>query len=393
MKFAANRKVLLEYLKSMQKAVPKTSINDALKGFLIEACEDDGYLYLTANNLEVAVQRKFKPSVESGGRFVMDARLIIDILSRLGGSDVTMEMEKAGTIKIKSDNCTYTMQVLDGEKYLKPDIPFPDTTLFISGVKTAYDKTSFVCAKDGVSESLKGIRIEVKPHLMRAICCNKQNIAMTTKDVPSNGEMSFTIPKESFSCLASAAGNDELEVGFCGNNVVFLKEGLLFSARVIDTEYVKVDDLFNNFEQIYLAKAEYEDLKTQVVNACDIAAMGTETSYVSLKFSEDKIMLTTQNDVGKGTNFANVVMIKGSVGHEFYYPANQLKEIFKTVEGTLAISLDKRGYMLVFDRCNKFMLTPVRKDAVEKQFNKFIEIKNKPAKTAKGKKTSEKLAA
>ena len=45
---------MLEHLKTMIKVVPKNSPTHELKGFLIEANEDDGYLYMTANNLEVA---------------------------------------------------------------------------------------------------------------------------------------------------------------------------------------------------------------------------------------------------------------------------------------------------------------------------------------------------
>ena len=52
MKFTANRKIMLEYLKTMISVVPKTSPVQELKGFLVEANEDDGHLYLTANNQE-----------------------------------------------------------------------------------------------------------------------------------------------------------------------------------------------------------------------------------------------------------------------------------------------------------------------------------------------------
>lgn len=74
MKFTANRRIMLEYLKTMISVVPKNSTIQELKGFLVEANEDDGYVYLTANNQEVAIQRKFKPIVETGGNFVIVPR-------------------------------------------------------------------------------------------------------------------------------------------------------------------------------------------------------------------------------------------------------------------------------------------------------------------------------
>lgn len=56
MKFTVNRRTMLEHLKTMLPIVPKNAPVQELKGFLIEANEDDGYLYMTANNLEVAIQ-------------------------------------------------------------------------------------------------------------------------------------------------------------------------------------------------------------------------------------------------------------------------------------------------------------------------------------------------
>ena len=86
MKFKVNRKVMLEHLKSMYKVVPKSSTVQELKGFLLEANEDDGYVYVTANNLEAAVQRKFKADIENGGGFIVEARLLINMLTLLDGT-------------------------------------------------------------------------------------------------------------------------------------------------------------------------------------------------------------------------------------------------------------------------------------------------------------------
>ena len=75
MKFTVNRKIMLENLKTMFKVVPKTSPSKELTGFLVEVNEDDGFVYLTANNLESSIQRKMKPIVETGGTFVMNAKM------------------------------------------------------------------------------------------------------------------------------------------------------------------------------------------------------------------------------------------------------------------------------------------------------------------------------
>ena len=127
----------------MSAMIPKSSTVPELKGFLVEANEDDGYLYLTANCFEAAIQRKLTAGIESGGFFVLDAKMLVGILSHLAGDETCFEMESAGSVKITGESCTYTMNVLDGKTFPRPEIPFPDGTVKVSGIKKLYGKTSF----------------------------------------------------------------------------------------------------------------------------------------------------------------------------------------------------------------------------------------------------------
>ena len=102
MKFKANRKIMLEHLKSMYKLVPKSSSVQELSGFLVEANENDGYVYVTANNLEAAVQRKFKADIETGGGFIIEAKMLINMLALLSGGDVSICETKKGIAEIVS---------------------------------------------------------------------------------------------------------------------------------------------------------------------------------------------------------------------------------------------------------------------------------------------------
>lgn len=378
MKFTANRRIMLEYLKTMINVVPKNSPVQELKGFLVEANEDDGHLYLTANNQEVAIQRKFKPVVESGGNFVMEAKMLVDILTLLGGDDVVFEELKPGLIEIKAEKCVYTMKVLDSRIYPRPEIPFPDSTVHICGIKQMYSKTRATVGKDGASEALKGIHFKIQPNGFKAESCNVRDVAIATRQMNCGGSMDFTLPKQTLYYLASAAGDDELEVGLSGPYVVFMKEGMLFSSRRLANEFVDVSKILNALQSVYKSVVEGDDFKNEILGTCDIASMGAETSYVKLDFGENKIEMSTMNEVGSGSHSVNCVMVEGNAGSSFYYPAADLKDIFKTVEGKMIVQLDKRGYLLVFDKCNQFMLTPMPQQSVMKQFTKIEERKKNP---------------
>lgn len=385
---------MVELVKSMIKVVPKGSPMKELTGFLLEANEDDGYLYITATNLEVSVQRKIKVQMESGGTMLMDAKFMYEMLQLLGGTEVEFTLIKEGVAEIKSGTCTYTKSVMNPKAYPKTEIPFPDTMATVSGVAGMYTKTRATVVSSIAQDSMKGIRFDIHSNGFRVISCNLQNISMVSRMMDCKNSLQFTLPKATYMYLAAAAGDDELQVGMTDTQVVFMREGLIFSARKLAHEYVDVDNILNRLVPVYSTKVEYSDFKPQFENTYAIAAMGSKTSYIGLELSGDKILLSTENDIGKCTNEVDAVKISGEESMSFYYPAAQLKNVFETVEGTLIVQMDKRGYILIRDRYNRFMLTCVSDDAVKKQMEDYIaEKKPKPKKKAKKKAESEEQAA
>ena len=384
MKFSANRKIMLEHLKTMLRIVPKASAIKEINGLLIEADEDEGCLYMTANNLESAIQRKFKANVEEYGDCIMDARLLVNMLLLLGGDNVSFEEIKTGIVEIKSGNCTYTVSVLSGKAYPKPDIPFPGDTVKMSGLKQMYNKTFAATANGDASKALSGIHIDITQKQVRAIGCNAHEMAVASQETDSGGAMSFTLHRKTFSDIAGAAGDDELEIGKSGASIVFMKEGMLFSAKPILIEYLDADMILNSMQTQYLAKLEIDEFRQAIEYIADIAYMSSEKSYVCMGFGDDKIDISTANDIGRGSTEIRSILIEGTPGVAYHYPAPMLKNVFRTVEGTILLQLDKRGYLIVMDKHNKFMLTPIRDASVQKQAEKFAgKMKAKKDKESK----------
>lgn len=378
MKFTVNRKIMLEHLKTMIRIIPKETPMQELKGFLVEANDDDGYLYLTATNLEVAMQRKLKPEVETGGSFVMDAKLLLDMMSVLGGDDVLFEEINPGMVRIKSGNCIYTMKVLDSGIYPRPKIPFPDSTVGICNIKQMYLKTNATVGGESTNEAFKGIHFRIAENGFKLESCNLRDIAISTNKMSCGGSMNFMLPKQTVSYLASAAGDEELQVGICGPSVVFLKSGMLFSARRLSADFVDINKILTSLERVYTAAVEGEVFKNEIINTCDVASMGSETSYIKLEFNETSITASTYSEVGSAKNTANCVTVNSKYGLSFYYPASDLKNLFKTVDGRMMLQLDGRGYLLVEDVNNKFMLTATPEQSVQKQIERIEERKKKP---------------
>lgn len=387
MRFKINRNVLLEIFKSIYKVVPKESPMKELTCFLFEANEDDGFLYITATNLEVSVQRKVKVPIESGGSMLIDAKYIYEFVQLLGDMEVEFTLVNEGTAEIKAGNCVCVRKVMNPKSYPKTVIPFPDTMATVSNLSSMYTKTRGAVVSSGVPDGMKGIHFDIRSNGFRVISCNLQNISMVSHMMDCENSMEFTLPKLAYMYLAVAAGDEEIKVGTTDTHVVFMRDGLTFSTRKMVHDYVNVDNILNGLKPVYSMKVEYSDFKPQFENTHAVALMGSKTSYIGLEFTDDKIIVTTQNDIGKCINEVDAVKISGEENMKFFYQATHLKNVFDTVEGTLIIQVDKRGYILIRDRYNRFMMTRVSEESVKKQLEEYKKPKKPKSKTNSKKKS------
>ena len=116
----------------------------------------------------------------------------------------------------------------------------------------------------------------------------------------------------------------------------------------------------------------------KISEVCDVSSIGSK-SYVKMEFKEDGIHVSTRNDVGSTECFVDGIRLKGDGEFTFCYPADKLRNIFRSLEGTMVISLSQRGYLLLFTRFDKYMTTSLTDGSVK-------AIDEKTARAKKGKK-------
>ena len=161
MEFVIKRKELLEALKSMKAVVPRSSPIKELEGFLLDSDEDAGEITLTATNMESSIQRKLAASVGVSGSCVIDAKLLTDMASLLGEDDVNFKMLNNGYIKISSGNCIYTVAALLPKNYPRPEMPFPEDTIKVTGICDLYARTVSTVGSNPDKPALTGIHLDI----------------------------------------------------------------------------------------------------------------------------------------------------------------------------------------------------------------------------------------
>jgi DNA polymerase-3 subunit beta len=132
----ANRDELLRLSKQAALAVPKTTEIIDLRGIHMEADARRSMLTLTSTNQEIAIQTSMSAVVEQAGSIVIDVKLLPSLLSRLPEKTLDIELGDNGQLTVCSGTARYRLGVSSGEKYPMPELPFPDDTVPVTGLRS-----------------------------------------------------------------------------------------------------------------------------------------------------------------------------------------------------------------------------------------------------------------
>lgn len=160
MHITINRAELLAAVKRASTIAPPDSPLDVLKGVLLEVDSADGMLTVTSTNLEVSLAEKLPCTVHEDGALVFTAKTLAEMLQRL--PEETAELcrrENRGRMTLTSGSAGYSVDVWDMGAFPKPDLPFPEDTVKVSGVPNMAQHTVFATAQDQSKPLLRCVNL------------------------------------------------------------------------------------------------------------------------------------------------------------------------------------------------------------------------------------------
>ena len=277
------RDELLAIAAQTAKAAPKTATSEAVLGIHVEADSRRSMLTLTATNYEIVIRASMGASVEQSGSVVISAALFPAAIASLPEQDVDLETEHPGQLTIRSGHARFRLSALSGDKYPMPELPFPDDTLPVSGLRSLARNTLFAVAEDGVpSPPMKCVRLHVGPDGLKASASNGFCIMEADGDKQCKGQIELLLPARSLKVLASLSNDSDVyEMGVTGKSLVFWSGTLLFSARLVEGKFPNTRGVFEQFKcqySVHLDAAEF-------IRALEVAESVSESNHrVELAF-------------------------------------------------------------------------------------------------------------
>ena len=354
----ANRKEMLLLASQAAKAVPKSTTSEAINGIHVEADGRRSMLTLTATNYEIVIRTSMGASVEQSGSIVVSSTLFPAILAKLPEENVDLEIEVNGRLAIRSGHSCFRLDVLPGDKYPMPELPFPDDTLPVSGLCSLTRNTAFAAAEDNTkSPFMRCVQLRIGPEGLKACSSNGFCIMEADGDKQCKGKSDLLLPSRSLKTLASISkDSDVYEMGLAGKSLVFWSGTLLFSARLAEGRFPEVGAFFQNFACEYSVHLNAGELRDALET---VAALAESNARIELAFGEHEIVLSAESAYGRSSVPVKALVLNAP-GAPFYYNHKKLLEYLSLAKDKITLEFDKAGILVIRSNSTRYLQSPMR---------------------------------
>ena len=302
MKLSTARDALFTQLQTVTRAASTRSAIQALSGVQLIAGPDG--IELRATDMEIGLRVPVEGEVVREGAVVLPARLLVDVIRALPGSDVSLELRTAEQdVELKGGNATFHIRTLRLEDFP----PFPeaegDGRVEVPGpafVETVL-KVARSASRDETRPVLTGILVSASTDELRMVATDSYRLSVKETRLESALEGAFeaNVPAralQELTRIVQHGGAEGLFVSVRANQVVFEAAGVVLSSRLIDGQFPNYRQLLPDAYEHELQLAGTEI--TEVVRR--ISLLAQKNAPLRLAFSEGELTVSARTpDVGE----------------------------------------------------------------------------------------------
>ena len=364
MNVTINRAEMLSAIKRASAIAPADSPLDVLRGVLLEADAAAGKLTVTSTNLEAALEEKLPCAVQENGALVFGAKMLAEMLSRLPQDTVQLcRTENQGRMTLRSGDACYEVDVWERGAFPKPDLPFPEDTVKLSGIPAMAQHTVFATAQDNSKPLLKCVNLMFTSTGLRAAGSNGNCIVTARGDNQSTGDVSLLIPAASLGKLSNMCQDkDEFRVGTTGKSIVFFRENFLFSARLMEGGYIDTDQLVGSIRNAFTVLTDIHDMRAALSS---VLSIGTG-NRVKLSFQDQRLVFQCTGDCVSASAPIEVIALTGAPAGDYWFNAKQLVTCLKALSGTVTLGIAQGGMLTLATQDAYYLQNAMRPEAQKK---------------------------
>ena len=299
MKFECEKSLLASAIEGVSRAITNRSAIPVLEGIYLKA---EGFnLTLTGYDMEMGITTTIECNVLVPGETVLEAKLLLSMVSRMPAGDVHIELTDEGQAIISGGVAEFEIPAMNASDYPSLPVTGADNTMTIptSMMRDLIEKTIYAVSQDDKKPAHTGELFVIEPGSLTIVALDGYRLAIIQRDVECTRDIRIIIPAKTLQELLKIMGGPDDPVKIDANRryVVFTTNGYTIMSRLIEGDFL-------NYESVIP-----KDKKTRVTVDCKTFISTIERASLiiterlknplRITFAEDKITVRCQTPLGK----------------------------------------------------------------------------------------------
>ncbi|RPH34536.1 MAG: DNA polymerase III subunit beta [Bacteroidales bacterium] len=244
MKFVVSSTELLSHLSIVSRVISNKNTLPILDNFLFKL--EGNELEITASDLETTLSTRLHlENVQEDGAVAIPFRILVDTLKEFSEQPLTFDINQSNLgIVVHSENGQFNIVGQPAEDFpvraeLKPErkvtVKVP-TEVLLNGIS----KTIFATADDELRPVMNGILLELAQNSLTFVASDAHKLVRyRRKDVQSDSDSSFILPKKPASLLKNILGKESgaISLEFDDKNALFTMSNYTMVCRLVEGSY------------------------------------------------------------------------------------------------------------------------------------------------------------
>ena len=210
-----------------------------------------GFLTLTANNLELAIETVVDATILEEGQVALEAKLFSDIIRKLPDSEIDLESSSDIRVNISCEKSRFAISCRNGDEFS----PIPDVEkekcIQISqmGLRDLIRQTIFSISDNENLKMMTGVSFEVAKNTLIVITLDSHRISLRKVALRGdNPELKVIIPgktMQELSKIINGGADDLVDIYFSNSHALFEFEDTRVVTRLVDGDYYKIANMMS----------------------------------------------------------------------------------------------------------------------------------------------------
>lgn len=250
MKIICSKSNLFHGVNIVSKAVPSRTTMAILECILIDASTNE--IKLTANDMELGIETKIEGDIVERGVIALDAKIFSEMVRNLEDNDVVIETDASMKTTITCEKAKFTIVGKSGEDFSYLPYIEKNKSLTISQftLKEVIRQTIFSIADNDNNKLMTGELFEINENQLKVVSLDGHRIAIRNIELKeSYDHHKVVVPGKTLqevSKILSGNANEDVNIYFTNNHIVFEFDNTMVVSRLIEGEYFRIEQMLSS---------------------------------------------------------------------------------------------------------------------------------------------------